>query len=207
MVMFSEEFIKDITKKASLDFQDAMLSNMAQVFESYEINTPLRIAHFLAQAMHECGEFTVNKENLNYSAQGLLRVFPKYFTSEQANYYARKPEMIANRVYSNRMGNGNEASGDGWRYRGRGIFQLTGKDNYNRYGNAIGVDLVNDPDLACDPTISLQIACEYWKSRNINVDADNDDINTITRKINGGYNGLDDRIRLYEEVSSKYNNQ
>ena len=208
--MLSEEFIRRITRRAKPEFQQGMVDNMNQIFEIYEINTPLRIAHFLAQAMHESGEFSINTENLNYSAPGLMRTFPRYFPdSHTAEQYARKPEMIANRVYSNRMGNGNEASGDGWRYRGRGIFQLTGKDNYTRYGNAIGIDLINDPEAAYDPVISLQVACEYWKSRNMNPDADHDDIVMITKKINGGTIGLDDRKHhfhlLYPQVEEQFN--
>lgn len=200
--MLSEDFIRDITRRTPSDFQQAMIDNMADIFDQYEINTNLRIAHFLAQAMHESGEFSLNKENLNYSAKGLLSVFSKYFTPERAEQYARRPVDIASRVYANRMGNGSEDTREGWRYRGRGIFQLTGKDNYERYGNIIGVDLVSDPELACDPIISLKVACEYWKQRNINEDADNDDIYAITKKINGGLNGIDHRISLYNHISS-----
>ena len=199
----SQEFILNITHKASPEFQQAMVENMNQLFDMYEINTPLRVAHFLAQAMHESGDFSINTENLNYSAQGLLRVFPKYFPQPHlAEQYARKPELIANRVYGGRMGNGPENTGDGWKYRGRGIFQLTGKDNYRRYGEQIGVDLENDPELAHDACISLQIACQYWQDRNINLAADNNDIVAVTKKINGGTIGLDDRIRHFEYLMS-----
>lgn len=196
-MQLSEGFIRDITRRAPSEFQQAMIDNMGPVLEQFEINTRLRVAHFLAQAMHESGEFSLNKENLNYSANGLLKIFPRYFTPEQAEQYARRPVDIASRVYGNRMGNGPEETREGWRYRGRGIFQLTGKNNYAQYGDLLGIDLVEDPDLACDPVISLQVACEYWRQRNINVDADNDDIYAITRKINGGTNGINHRIDLY----------
>ena len=208
--MLSEDFIRHITKKAKPEFQQGMVDNMNQLFEMYEINNPLRIAHFLAQAMHESGDFAINTENLNYSAQGLLRVFPKYFPAPHlAEQYARKPELIANRVYGGRMGNGPENTGEGWKYRGRGIFQLTGKDNYRRYGQAMGIDLENDPEAAYDPVVSLQVACEYWKSRNMNPDADRNDIVAVTRKINGGTIGLDDRQHhfdmLYPQVQEQFN--
>jgi putative chitinase len=132
-----------------------------------------------------------------------LKIFPKYFNASQAEQYARRPIDIASRVYANRMGNGPEDSREGWRYRGRGIIQLTGKDNYERYGNIIGVDLVSDPELACDPVVSLQVACEYWKQRNINEDADNDDIYAITKKINGGTIGINHRIELFNRLYEK----
>ena len=204
--MLSEDFIRHITRKASPEFQQAMVENMNQLFDMYEINTPLRIAHFLAQAMHESGDFSINTENLNYSAQGLLRIFPKYFPSaELAEHYARKPELIANRVYGGRMGNGPEATGEGWKYRGRGIFQLTGKDNYRHYGEQLGIDLENEPEAAYDPCVSLQVACQYWKDRNINQAADNNDIVAVTRKINGGTIGLDDRTHHFEQIFRQIN--
>lgn len=201
-MMLSESTILEITKKAKPEFQQAMLDNMNQLLDMYEINTSLRIAHFLAQALHESGEFSINVENLNYSSQGLLRIFSKYFNSEEAMIYARKPQAIANRVYSNRMGNGSENSNDGWNYRGRGIFQLTGKANYKKYGDILGIDLISNPDAACDPIISFQVACEYWKANKLNMYADIDDIYTITRKINGGLNGIEDRIHQYQRISS-----
>mgnify|MGYP006274233401 CR=1 FL=1 len=202
-MLLSEDFIRDVTKRAPADFQQAMIDSMSSTLEKYEIDSRLRMAHFLAQMMHESAEFSLNKENLNYSSNGLLKIFPKYFNASQAEQYARRPIDIASRVYANRMGNGPEDSREGWRYRGRGIIQLTGKDNYERYGNIIGVDLVSDPELACDPVVSLQVACEYWKQRNINEDADNDDIYAITKKINGGTIGINHRIELFNRLYEK----
>jgi putative chitinase len=195
--MLSDNLIITITKKADSNFRNEMLQSMNKLFDMYEINTTLRITHFLAQAMHESGDFSINIENLNYSTKGLLGIFRKYFDEDLANEYARNPQRIANRVYANRLGNGDEDSNDGWTYRGRGIFQLTGRANYRKYGEILGIDLERNTELARDPYISLQVACEYWKSRSINQDADNDDIESVTRKINGGTNGLDDRQAHY----------
>ena len=175
------------------------------ILPDFEINTPKRVAAFLAQCGHESGGFSVLKENLNYSAEGLNKIFKKYFpTLESAQPYARNPEKIANKVYSNRMGNGDEASGDGWKYRGRGPIQLTGKDNYRAFANDYFEDpetLLNDPDLLIDhiPT-SLLAAVWFWQKNKLNVQADAGDIKTMTRKINGGFIGLEDRIKHYEHA-------
>jgi putative chitinase len=163
--------------------------------QRYEINTALRAAHFLAQVAHESGGFRYIEENLNYSAEALKSVFGKYFQDDAlASDYARQPQKIANRVYADRMGNGSEVSGDGWRYRGRGLIQLTGKSNYTQYADSRQVDVVQTPDLvATDPILATDVAGWYWESRELNRYADNDDIRTITKRINGGYNGLEDR--------------
>lgn len=163
----------------------------------YEVNTPLRLAHFMAQMDHESGLKPV-QENLNYSEQGLLRTFPRYFTPAQAREYARKPERIANRAYANRMGNGDEASGDGWRYRGRGFIQLTGKDNYIALTRESGIDYLNNPDLLLNEADAMISALWYWKRNNINSLADLDNIESVTRRINGGLNGLAHRKQLTE---------
>jgi putative chitinase len=176
-----------------------------EILPDFEINTPKRVAAFLAQCGHESGGFMVLKENLNYSAEGLNKIFKKYFpTLESAQPYARQPEKIANRVYSNRMGNGDEASGDGWKYRGRGPIQLTGKDNYRAFANDYFEDpqtLLDDPDLLIDhiPT-SLLAAVWFWQKNKLNKEADAGDIKTMTRKINGGFIGLEDRIKHYEHA-------
>lgn len=170
----------------------------------YGINTDKRIAHFLSQCMHESGELKYLEENLNYSADGLRKTFPKYFkTAEDAAAYARKPQQIANRVYANRIGNGNEASGDGWRYRGRGIIQLTGKEQYRNYKNCdfcIG-DPVTNPDMIAKFPEAYKSAMWYWEKNRLNeiADTDNghntDDVCTkITKVINGGTNGLSQRL-------------
>jgi putative chitinase len=177
---------------------------MAEVFPTYEINTPQRVSAFLAQCGHESGGWTTFQENLNYSAQGLCGTFKRYFPSiEVATPYARQPEKIANRVYANRMGNGDEASGDGWKYRGRGPIQLTGKANYTAFAKAMFDDwqnVVDNPDWVTeDKDFALMSAIWFWNSHNLNHYADIADLKQMTKIINGGYLGLDDRIAHYNE--------
>lgn len=182
--------------------------HLEEIFNKYEIITPLRQAHFLAQIAHESDCFRANKENLNYSAQALLNVFHKYFhTPEEAEHYARQPEKIANIVYAGRMGNGPTESGDGWKYRGRGLVQLTGKGNYKDYSHATGQDFVGNPDLLTEPYWSMDVAGWYWKSRNLNAWADKDDARMITKLINGGFNGLDDRLHYLSVFKKALNLQ
>ena len=167
----------------------------------FQINTRLRLAHFLAQCAHESAGFNATEENLNYSADSLKRVFSKYFPDDLANSYARQPEKIASRVYGNRMGNGDEASKEGYKYRGRGYIQLTGKDNYSAFDKAVDDDIVNNPDLV-SKKYPLLSAAWFWDSRSLNQLADkgaSDDVVTkITKKINGGSHGLDDRIKRFK---------
>jgi len=183
---------------------ESWASSMNEVFPTYEINTPKRIAAFLAQCGHESGGWTVFEENLNYSAQGLCNIFKKYFpTLESAQPYARKPQMIANKVYGGRMGNGPESSGDGWKYRGRGPIQLTGKDNYTSFAKEMFDDwqnVVDNPDwVTADRDFALMSAIWFWNKNKLNVQADSGDIKLMTKKINGGYIGLEDRIKHYNE--------
>lgn len=160
------------------------------------ITTPLRLSHFFAQLHHESGLKPI-EENLRYSAKRLREVFPKYFhTIEMANRYAMKEREIANRVYANRMGNGNENSGDGWKYRGRGFIQLTGKENYTKLSNATGICYVQNPDLLLNEADAMIAALWFWNSRNLNIYADRDDVRAVTLRINGGYNGLKHREDL-----------
>ena len=178
-----------------------LVDDAPEVLPAYNIVSPLRVSHFFSQMCHESGGFKALEENLNYSTNGLLDTFDKYFRSyEHAALYARNPSKIANRVYANRMGNGNEASGDGWRYRGRGIIHLTGKANYEAYGKRLGLDLVRRPSLAAEPGTALLIACEYWKENKLNRKADRNDIVGITRAINGGTNGLTDRKKKFAKA-------
>ena len=179
-------------------------ASMAEVFPTYEINTPQRVAAFLAQCGHESGGWTTFQENLNYSAQGLCNTFKKYFpTLEVATPYARKPDKIANRVYANRMGNGPEESGDGYLYRGRGPIQLTGKSNYTQFAKDMFDDwqnLLDNPDWVTeDKDFALMSAIWFWNKNKLNVQADSGDIKLMTKKINGGYIGLEDRIAHYNE--------
>ena len=172
------------------------------LFKRKGLTTELRIAHFLAQIEHESGLKPIS-ENLNYSAKGLRKTFKKYFTEEEAEEFARKPEAIANRVYGSRMGNGNEESGEGWKYRGRGFIQLTGKNNYTELTKDTGVDYVTYPELLLNEADAMVAALWFWNKRNLNKYADANDIKAVTKRINGGYNGLEHRKELLEKYLSK----
>ncbi len=171
----------------------------------YKINTPRRLAHFLAQCHHESAGFNVVEENLNYSAEGLLRTFKKYFTQEQAQEYAHNKVKIASRVYANRMGNGDEESQEGWLYRGRGYIQLTGKDNYAAFNDQLPEDILKNPDLVATQYPMLSAAW-FWDHNNINDLCDNETIEDVTRKVNGGLNGIVDRSRLFYDYLDILNN-
>ena len=168
--------------------------------DKFEINTPERQAGFIAQCAHESGMFKFMEENLNYSDKALVSVFGKYFNADTALEYARKPEKIANRVYANRMGNGDELSGDGWKYRGRGLIQLTGKENYTRFGNAIGENIVDTPEIVATPKYACLSAGWFWSANGLNKLADAKDILGMTKRINGGTIGLDHRTELYNKL-------
>ena len=189
----------------------------------FEINTPQRIAAFLAQTSHESGGYTMLSENLNYKAATLAACWPNRFAvmgpdkkpvkdkqgkltpTEVANSIAGKPELIANMVYSGRMGNGPAQSGEGWKYRGRGLKQLTGKDNYARCGTALGLDLVGNPDLLLEPMAAARSAGWFWKANALSAYADQGDIKGMTKKINGGFIGLEQRQKLYDKCLSAIN--
>jgi len=173
---------------------------LAKTMTEFNITTKQRQAMFLAQLLHESAMLTTLSENLNYSAKGLTITFKKYFTAAKAAQYARQPQRIANLVYANRMGNGTEASGDGWRYRGRGFIQLTGKNNYVNCGKGLGVDLIKNPDYLLTPEGAARSAGWFWQSRNLNVTADNNDIRENTSLINVLFNGLDHRTNLYQSL-------
>jgi putative chitinase len=177
------------------------LSNFCKALEldlpKAQITPPLCVAHFMAQTAHESAGYAQLRENLNYSASALTSLFAKYFVGVDVNEYARQPEKIANRIYANRMGNGDEQSGDGWAYRGRGIIQLTGKANYQAFSRDWSVDVVSQPDLvATDPVLAVASGCWYWQHHNINAAAQADDLTRVTRLINGGTNGIEDRAHL-----------
>ncbi|MBT2972053.1 MAG: glycoside hydrolase family 19 protein [Candidatus Thiodiazotropha sp. (ex Ctena orbiculata)] len=160
-------------------------------------NSKVRLAHFFSQVLHESGCMRYDMENLNYSAKALRAVFGKYFkTKRQAEGYARQPEKIANKVYANRIGNGVESSGDGWKYRGRGLIQLTGKNNYRAFAKWIDDDrIMDDPDLVASE-YAVHSAVFYWDKNNLNKIADKDDVVRMTKRINGGTNGLAHRTEL-----------
>jgi putative chitinase len=192
-----------------LKLQNRIAFELNEIIYGYNIESKLRIAHFLSQTHHESAGFKSVTENLNYSAERLLAVFPKYFkTIEEAKKYARKPELIANKVYANRMGNGDEASGDGWKYRGRSYIQLTGKNNYIKFGESINKDIINNPDIVAEQ-YALIAAGWFWKINNINEIADKgtsiEVIKEITKKINGGYNGIEHRQSLFNYYYKELN--
>ena len=180
---------------------DHWIEAFDQLLPDYEINTPKRIAAFIAQCAHESGGFRFLKENLNYKAESLMKTFPKYFSDrDTANAYAKQPVKIANRVYANRMGNGDEASGDGYRYCGRGLIQLTGKTNYDWFAASLEISATEASEYLETFEGAAQSACWFWESNNLNVEADAGDIKKMTKKINGGYIGLDDRVKHYEHA-------
>jgi putative chitinase len=175
---------------------DQWYEALEQLLDDYEINTPLRVAHFIAQCAHESGNFVFVKENLNYKAASLRKIFSKYFpTDELAAQYANKPERIANRIYANRMGNGPEESGDGFRYCGRGLIQLTGKDNYTFFAGSLGISVEDASEYLQTFEGAAQSACFFWEQNRLNRFADANDVKGLTRAINGGFIGLEDRIK------------
>ena len=179
-------------------YVDHWHSALSQLLPDYEINTPKRIAAFIAQCAHESGGFVFLKENLNYKAASLRKVFPKYFpTDELAAQYANKPEKIANRVYANRMGNGDEASGDGFKYCGRGLIQLTGKTNYTWFAASLEITPEEAAEYMGTFEGAAQSACWFWETNKLNDWADKGDIEKMTKIINGGTIGLEDRKKHY----------
>ena len=192
------DIIKTVFPRTETSKIDQYETDLNNVF-SYGINTDRKLAGFLSQVGHESMGFSVVEENLNYSSDRLLIVFPKYFTKIYAGEYHRQPIKIANRVYANRMGNGDENSGDGYKYRGRGLIQLTGKDNYQRFADYCGIDVVTNPNYLLSPHGAVLSAVWYWEMRGCSVPADKGDVLALTKLINGGSIGLADRERLYNE--------
>jgi predicted chitinase len=190
----------EMLKEMGVSNEDAeqYIDDLESTLPKYGIaDSKVRLAHFFSQVLHESGHLRYDMENLNYSAKALRAVFRKYFkTKRQAEGYARKPEKIANRVYANRMGNGSESSGDGWKYRGRGLIQLTGKNNYQAFAKWIGDDrILDDPDLVATE-YAVHSAVFYWDKNSLNKIADKDDVVRLTKRINGGTNGLAHRTEL-----------
>ena len=184
---------------------EKVLEELPSVIERYEINTINRLSHFLSQCSHESGNFKFVEENLNYSSDGLKRVFPKYFPDNLSEQYSRQPEKIGSRVYANRMGNGNEESKEGYKFRGRGYIQCTGKDNYRLLSKEFEVDFIKDPDLL-SKEYSLKSAGWFFKRNNLLSICDMGDtyeiVKRVTRVTNGGFNGLEDRWEKFQ----KFNN-
>jgi len=173
--------------------------------DKFEINTPDRVAGFLSQCGHESGGFRFTSEDLHYRAEALTRIWPQRFPPGIAESYAMQPERIANRAYADRMGNGDEASGDGWKYRGRGLIQLTGKDNYAAFSLECDNEALVKPNLVAEPELAALSAGWFWKTNGLNALADAKDIVGMTRRINGGTNGLDDRQMRYSRLISCLN--
>jgi putative chitinase len=185
---------------------DAVIRQIPDTAAKFQINTPLRLAHFLAQCGHESGGFRLTKENLNYSAKGLMGIFKKYFPTESlANAYARQPSKIANKVYGNRMGNGPESSGEGAKFCGRGYIQLTGKENYTAFGKSINEDILSNPDKVASDYALLSAAWFFSKNglhRMADEGATDATVTKITKRVNGGTIGLADRIKHFKEYYS-----
>ena len=181
---------------------DAVITQIPTVMEKFQINTPLRLAHFLAQCGHESGNFRAVQENLNYSADGLKRIFPKYFPGNLSESYARNPEKIASKVYGGRMGNGDESTKEGFKFRGRGYIQLTGKSNYTAFAKSIGEDTVSNPDLVATK-YPLASAAWFFSKNGLNSisdkGADSATVTAVTKRVNGGTIGLADRIKHFNE--------
>ena len=201
---------KEQLLRAVPNLHKARIGDFVEAFNKYSgqfgIDTPLRTVHFLSQVFHESGYLWSCEENMNYSAQGLMRTWPSRFNASKAAQYARKPEKIANYVYANRMGNGSEASGDGWRYRGRGYIGLTGKSNYRAYtdsGFCVG-DVVKNPDLVAKSPGNIKTAMWFWWKNGCNRFADSDDCTGLTRRINGGTIGIDSRRKLLESLKKEF---
>ena len=198
--MITLELLQQLFPRTRVDVLERYVDPLINICEKYEINTPERVAMFLAQIGHESAGLSVVEENLNYRADRLAVVFPKYFRDVNPNDYARNPEKIANRVYANRMGNGPESSGDGWRYRGRGAIQLTGHNNYAAFANDVGMDLDEVVGYLSTSDGAIESAAWFWNKNDLNQWADKGDILTLTKRINGGTIGLEDRIKHYEHA-------
>jgi len=213
--MTKEQFSK-ILERTLTNNDIIIYNNLIELFPLYGIDTIEEKSHYLSQMKHESANFLKFSENLNYSEKRLLEVFPKYFNKISARDYANKPIKIANRVYANRFGNADENSGDGWKYRGRGLIGLTFKTNYSDCSKDLGVDILNNPDFASNIDMSVSISLWYWKKKDINsviknnpytIGDINKSIEKVTLKINGGKNGLDDRIDFFKKVYGVLNSR
>jgi putative chitinase len=185
---------------ARLGIHESWLLPLNETFERFNINTPLRKACFIGQCAHESGHFKFLEENLNYKADSLMRVWPKRFNHALAQECAHDPEKIANVVYADRMGNGDSDSGDGYAYRGRGLIQLTGKANYDAFGNAMGLDVLENPDYLATPEGACLSAGWFWEHHGLNELADQNELEQMTKRINGGTLGLQERAVLMQQA-------
>jgi putative chitinase len=192
MIRITTAQLQQIAPNARTNYREAF-GQADTVLVPYGINdNGLRLSHFMAQVLHECGGLTIFVESMNYRAERIVQVWPSRFASvEEATPYAHNPEKLANKVYGGRMGNTHP--GDGWRFIGRGLLQITGRESYEKYGHALGIPLADNPDLAVDPAWTLKIAAEEWMASGCNAFADQDNIRRVTKAINGGYIGLAER--------------
>ena len=200
--MITKELLCSLFPSTSESILESYVEPLNSACDKFEINNSSRVAMFIAQIGHESGGLKVVHENLNYKAEGLIKIFPKYFRDADPNDYAHQPEKIANRVYANRMGNGDEESGDGYRYRGRGLIQLTGHDNYQHFANDVGMSIEEAVEYLETPDGATMSAAWFWNTRHLNDAADAGDIVGCTKKINGGTIGLEDRTHHYEKALS-----
>lgn len=205
--MITPELLRAVCPGIKQNTIDKYIGPLNEVSEYYDMNdSPARLAGFLAQIAHESGSFVFVKENLNYSADGLRKIFGKYFpTVELANNYARQPEKIANKVYANRMDNGNEASGDGYRFCGRGLIQITGRHNYTEFANALGMTIEDTVAYMETPAGACASAGWFWDTNNLNDYCDRGDFIGLTKRINGGTHGIEDRQHKYEVAFNMLN--
>lgn len=197
MVQITESMLSSIFTNTSFDILQQYTPILNSFMPDYEIDTKFRVAMFLAQCGHESGGFRTIQENLYYRADRLLQVFPRYFNASQAQAYANNPERIANRVYANRMGNGSESSGDGYKFRGRGLIQITGKSNYSALAQELKLSLDDTTNYLLTPEGAVESACWFFEKNGCNQKSDYEDVVGVTRIINGGENGLADRRHLY----------
>lgn len=193
--MITSENITDIFPNAKDEIVEALVNSIDMLAEKYEINSPLRLSHFLGQTALESGGFRLTEENLNYSADRLMAVFPKYFRNIDARAYHRQPEKIANHVYSNRMGNGDEESGDGYKFRGRGLIQLTGRNNYTLFADDNNMTVDEAADYLTTPEGAIESAAWFWYNNDLNELADSDNVKAVTKRVNGGEHGLAERTK------------
>lgn len=200
---FSFNFTADNLKSiiGNNKYLDYWFDALSSICPEYEINTPIRLAAFIAQCAHESGNFKFIRENLNYKAASLMKVWPSRFPSlDIAKQYANNPEKIANKVYQGRMGNGDETSGDGWRYLGRGLIQLTGKENYSWFAASLSIGVDEVVEYLGTFEGAVQSACWFWEQHSLNKYADTKDMVALTKRINGGTIGLSDRIKHYKHA-------
>ena len=196
--MITVDQIKSNYPSSDNDVVEAIVSSLDTLASKYEINSPLRLAHFLAQTAHESGGFRVIEENLNYSADGLKNIFGKYFHDRDPEEYARQPEKIANVVYASRMGNGDTDSGDGYKFRGRGLIQLTGRINYTKFAQDLGMSIEDTVAYLETPNGAVASAGWFWDNNNLNQYCDSGDFVMLTKRINGGTIGIEDRKHHFE---------